>query len=49
MYLYFDICQHFNMFKVVQRRKNGSENFYRNWSDYKDGFNDLEGEFWLGK
>ena len=35
---------------VVQRRKDGSENFYRKWADYvyKEGFGKLYGEFWLG-
>ncbi len=33
---------------VIQRRINGTVDFYRNWTDYVDGFGDLEGEFWYG-
>ena len=33
---------------MIQKRLNGSVDFYLNWSDYKLGFGSLRSEFWLG-
>nr|XP_049605178.1 angiopoietin-4-like isoform X8 [Syngnathus scovelli] len=33
---------------VIQRRRNGTVNFFRGWNDYRKGFGDLAGEHWLG-
>ncbi|KAM3864389.1 microfibril-associated glycoprotein 4-like [Diretmus argenteus] len=33
---------------VIQRRKDGNINFYRRWDQYKAGFGQASGEYWLG-
>lgn len=34
---------------MIQRRIDGTENFYRPWSHYKAGFGKVAGEYWLGE
>ncbi|XP_034399664.1 fibrinogen-like protein 1 [Cyclopterus lumpus] len=33
---------------VIQRRIDGTQRFNRSWAEYKDGFGDMDAEFWLG-
>ncbi|XP_057714376.1 angiopoietin-related protein 1-like isoform X2 [Corythoichthys intestinalis] len=33
---------------VILSRKDGSVNFFRNWENYKSGFGNTDGEYWLG-
>ena len=41
-------CDMDGQWEVIQRRLDGSVNFYRNWTSYVDGFGDPDGEYWLG-
>ncbi|XP_052061595.1 fibrinogen-like protein 1 [Mytilus californianus] len=45
IYVYCDMV---DKWTVIQRRQDGSTDFYRDWSDYKNGFGNLSGEYWLG-
>ncbi|XP_023665576.2 tenascin-R-like isoform X2 [Paramormyrops kingsleyae] len=33
---------------VIQRRMDGTTNFFRRWKEYSAGFGNMSGEFWIG-
>lgn len=35
--------------QVIQRREDGTVNFFRGWESYREGFGKITGEHWLGK
>ena len=41
-------CEMDGQWTVFQRRMDGSEDFYKDYADYKLGFGDPAGEYWLG-
>ncbi|XP_069134280.1 fibrinogen-like protein A [Argopecten irradians] len=45
---YCDIDTASGPWTVVANRYDGSVSFYESWSNYKDGFGSLTGEFWMG-
>ncbi|XP_068455388.1 microfibril-associated glycoprotein 4-like [Clinocottus analis] len=46
--VYCDMDSQDGRWTVIQRRMDGSLNFYRPWDQYKVGFGSAAGEYWLG-
>ncbi|XP_065357995.1 microfibril-associated glycoprotein 4-like [Calliphora vicina] len=46
--VFCDIESHGGDWLHILRRHDGSENFTRSWSDYVNGFGNVEGEHWIG-
>ncbi|KAG8014623.1 Cdc42-interacting protein 4-like protein, partial [Nibea albiflora] len=46
--VYCDMDTDGGRWTVIQRRLDGTENFFRPWSHYNTGFGNVAGEYWLG-
>ncbi|XP_041373593.1 uncharacterized protein LOC121386672 [Gigantopelta aegis] len=45
---YCDIEDKETAWLVIQRKSNGSLNFNKTWNEYRDGFGEIDSDYWLG-
>ena len=46
--VYCDMANNGGGWTVIQRRNDNGTDFYKQWQEYKLGFGELDGNFWLG-
>ncbi|XP_062604382.1 ficolin-1-like [Saccostrea cucullata] len=46
--VYYDMTTEGGGWTVLQRRQDGSTDFYRTWREYKQGFRDTSTNYWIG-
>ncbi|XP_011189968.3 angiopoietin-related protein 1 [Zeugodacus cucurbitae] len=46
--VYCEEDMEFGGWLVIQRRQSGAMNFTRDWHEYKEGFGELTGNYWIG-
>ncbi|XP_041372488.1 uncharacterized protein LOC121385775 isoform X2 [Gigantopelta aegis] len=48
LHAYCDIEDNKTAWLVIQRKSNGSTNFNKTWYEYRDGFGEIDSDYWLG-
>jgi Fibrinogen beta and gamma chains, C-terminal globular domain len=47
-YAFCEMVMHEGGWTVIQTRLDGTVNFFKGWAEYKHGFGNIGGEYWIG-